>query len=301
VKATTHTELYRRFKGELAPSRWRFWPLYRAQVRIALKNKRALFLFYFGPAMTGIVVSFMAYLKFSLEQQTGGSPIPIGGAAFAAKIAEQLFEVHNLIVDAMRSVRFFAVLAMAWYGAGLICEDRRAGAHLLYFSRPLTRFDYMLAHFATAFTFGAYAVLGPGLLICLVATFNSPDFVFFTEKWDVILGTIGYSLVFVTVMSALILAVSALSKRKAYALASVFALFLGTMALGGAMRALMRDRDWFMLSLASHFERVADWMLGAHRSMARWEPGWSVAALCGMTLLSFAIVAWRVRRMEVVS
>lgn len=300
MKATTHTELYRDFKGELSPSRWRFWPLYRAQVRVATKNKLALFFLYFGPAMTGIVVSFMAYLKFSLEQQGLGG-LPLGGAGLAAQVAKQLFEVHNLIVDAMRAVRFFAVLAMAWYGAGLICEDRRAGAHLLYFSRPLTRFDYMLAHFATAFTFGAYAVLGPGLLICLVATFNSPDFVFLTEKWDVILGTIGYSLVFVSVMSALILAVSAVSKRKAYALASVFALFVGTMALGGALRALMKDRNWFMVSIGSHFERVADWMFGSTLSMARWDPWWSVAALGGLTLLSFAIVAWRVRRMEVVS
>jgi len=300
VKAATHTEIYRPFRGALSPSRWAFWPLYRAQMAVATKRKLPLVILFFGPAMTGIVVSFLAYLQFQIEESGSGGPL-ISGGGLVAQFATQLLEVHKLIIAAMKTVRFFAVLAMAWYGAGLICDDRRAGAHLLYFSRPLTRFDYMLAHFATAFTFGCCAVLGPGLLICLVATFNSPNFIFLTEKWPVIVATIGYSLVFVAVLSTLILAVSALSKRKSYALAAVFAVFMGTLAIGGAMAALMRERQWWMLSLASHFERVADWWLGASRSMYRWDPWWSVAALAGVSILSLAIVSWRVRRMEVVA
>lgn len=300
MTAATHTEIYRPFRGSLAPSRWAFWPLYRAQMAIATKRKLPLFILFFGPAMTGIVVSFLAYLSFQIEESGSGGPL-LSGAGLAAQFAAQLLEVHKLIIQAMTAARYFAVLAMAWYGAGLICDDRRAGAHLLYFSRPLTRFDYMLAHFATAFTFGCFAVLGPGLLICTVATFNSPNFIFLTEKWPVIVGTIGYSLAFVTVLSALILAVSALSKRKSYALAAVFGVFMSTLALGGAMSALMRERQWRMLSLVSHFERVADWWIGSSRSIFRWDPWWSVAVLGGLTLVSFAIVAWRVRRMEVVA
>jgi ABC-type transport system involved in multi-copper enzyme maturation permease subunit len=299
VTAATHTEIYRPFRGALAPSRWAFWPLYRAQMAIATKRKLPLFILFFGPAMTGIVVSFLAYMSFQLEETGTGGPL-LSGGGLAAQFAAQLLKVHELIVNAMKTVRFFAVLAMAWYGAGLICDDRRAGAHLLYFSRPLTRFDYLLAHFATAFSFGSLAGLGPGLLICIVATFNSPDFIFLTEKWPVIVATIGYSLLFVTVMSALILAVSALSKRKSYALAAVFAVFMSTLALGGALSALMRERQWWMLSIASHFERVAAWWLGASRSMYRWDPWWSLGALAALTVISFAIVAWRVRRMEVV-
>ncbi len=297
--ASTHTEIYRSFKGSLAPSRWRFWALYRAQMAVATKRKLPLLILFFGPAMTGIIVSFMVYMRFSLEET--GAAGPISGAGLAAQWAAQLLEVHNLIIYSMKVVRFFALLAMAWYGAGLICDDRRAGAHLLYFARPLTRFDYMLAHFATAFTFGAYAVLGPGLLICLVAVFNSPDFVFLTEKWEVIVATVGYSLLFVGVLSSLILAVSALSRRKSYALAAVFAVFMGSIALGGALSALMRERDFWMVSLAHHFERVADWWLGAQRTFLRWDPWWSLLALGGLTALSLAIVAWRVRRMEVVA
>lgn len=299
MKAATHTELYRAFKGALSPARLRFWPLYRAQMAVATKRKLPLLILFFGPAMTGIIVSFLAYTRFSIEET--GSAGPMLGGGLATQIATQLLEVHKLIINAMKAVRFFALLAMAWYGAGLICDDRRAGAHLLYFARPLTRVDYLLAHFATAFTFGCFAVLAPGLLICTVAVFNSPNFVFLTEKWPVIVATIGYSLLFVGVLSSLILAVSALSKRKSYALAAVFAVFMGTIALGGALSALMRERDFWMVSLASHFERVADWWLGASRSMHKWDPWWSLAVLGGLAALSIATVAWRVRRMEVVA
>lgn len=299
MKAATHTELYRAFKGSLSPSRLRFWPLYRAQMAVATKRKLPLVILYLGPAMTGIITSFLAYASFSIAET--GSAGPLLGGGLAAQMASQLLEVHKLIINAMKAVRIFAVLAMAWYGAGLICDDRRAGAHLLYFARPLTRLDYLLAHFATAFTFGCLAVLAPGLLICIVAVFNSPNFIFLTEKWPVIVATIGYSFLFVTVLSSLILAVSALSKRKSYALAAVFAVVLGTIALGGALSALMRDGDFWMVSIYSHFERVAAWWLGASRSMHKWDPWWSLGVLGGLTLLSLATVAWRVRRMEVVA
>jgi ABC-type transport system involved in multi-copper enzyme maturation permease subunit len=246
------------------------------------------------------VYSFLVYTKFTVE--SGGVVTGMGpAAAIGGAYMGQLIQVHALIVSFTSVSFFFALLAITWYGAGLICEDRRAGAHLLYFSRPLTRRDYLLAHYATACTFGLLAVLLPSLLICVVAVFSSPEYSFLTKKWDVIVGAIAYSLIFVAVTSLIVLAVSGVSARKTYALAGVFALFIGTQALGMAMWALQRDSDYLMVSIPGNFFRLSGWLLSKQDSMLEWNPWYTVAVLGGIVFVSIAVVAGRLRRMEVVA
>jgi ABC-type transport system involved in multi-copper enzyme maturation permease subunit len=314
VTATTHTEIYRRFKGELEPARPAFVTLYQARLRLTMKKKLPLLILLVPPWISGIVFSFLAYTKFTVESGSalpGMSPATALGGSFMGN----LIQVHSLIVTFTHVSRVFALLAITWYGAGLICEDRRAGAHLLYFSRPLTRLDYFLAHYATACTFGAIVVLGPALLICLVAVFSSPDYSFLTDKWDVIVGAVGYSLINVAVLSLVVLAVSSLSSRKTYALAGVFGLVLGSDAIGLAMSALQRDRDFGMMGLLVNFRRLADWlmnasatwsplagpMMNAPRTGFDWNGWWSVLILGCISLVAAATIANRLRRMEVVA
>jgi ABC-type transport system involved in multi-copper enzyme maturation permease subunit len=312
VNATTHTEIYRRFKGELKPARPAFKPLYDARLHAAQKRRLPLLLLMVPPWISGIVYSFLAYTKFTVESGgvvTGMGPAAAIGGAFMGS----LIEVHRLIVSFTTVSRFFALLAIAWYGAGLICEDRRAGAHLLYFSRPLTRIDYFLAHFATACTFGAFTVVGPAFLICLVAVFSSPEYSFLTEKWDVILGALAYAMIYVAVTSLIVLGVSSISSRKTYALAGIFGVFLSTLAVGRVASRLQHDSDFGLFSIPDNFRRLADWMLSTSESrtpfevMQRvaeqrwdWNPWYSVAVLGGISIVSLLLVASRLRRMEVV-
>jgi ABC-type transport system involved in multi-copper enzyme maturation permease subunit len=300
MQASTHTEVYRAFGGRLRPARPRFWPLYRSRVRVLQKKKLPLLLLYAPPAISGIVYSFIVYGKFTLEagQAAGGLP---PGAAMAAAVAGQLLEVHNQIIEFTQVIRFFALLVIAWYGAGLISEDNKAGAHLLYFSRPLTRTDYFLAHFATAVTFGLRAILLPGLVICTVAVFSSPDYAFLKEKWNVILATVGFSLIYVGVIAMIVLAVSSLVTRRTFALAGIFGLIVASQASAQVLRRINDDRDFLMVSLWNNFRRLADWMFDARRSRFDWDPWWSVAILAGVSLVCLAIVVWRLRRMEVVA
>jgi ABC-type transport system involved in multi-copper enzyme maturation permease subunit len=303
VTATTHTEIYRRFTGTLAPARPRFVPLYRARLRVARKRKLPLAILLVPPWISGIVFSFVVYTKFTVEEGLD-SPLITSPAAFVSKAialrATQIIQVHEQLINFMSVSRLFALLAIAWYGAGLICEDRRSGVHLLYFSRPVTRTDYFLAHYATACTFGALAVLAPAILICLVAVFSSPGYSFFTEKWDVIAGTLAYAAIYIAVTSLIVLAISSISNRKTYALAGVFGLFLGSGAIGRVVARLQDDEDFSLLSIPDNFRKLADWLLQSSDTRWSWSPWWSVAVLGGLGVLSIAITVTRLRRMEVV-
>jgi ABC-type transport system involved in multi-copper enzyme maturation permease subunit len=309
VSASTHTEIYRRFEGELRPARPRFAPLWRARVAAGQKSKIALLLLYAPPAISGVVFSFIVYLKFTAESQVRapGGLDPLA-AAMALTMSDRLIQVHEQVVHFLRVSRAFALLAIAWYGAGLICEDRRAGAHLLYFSRPLTRRDYHLAQLATATTFGLRAVLWPALLILLVASFSSPEYAFVRQKWPVILATFAFAVLYVAVMASLVLAISSLSARKMYALGAVFAVAVGSEVVGEMMAQLRRSSEWRMLSIAKNFDRILYWMLEIEPARqvqfgfrGEWSPWLSVAVVGGLALVSTATVAWRLRRMEVVA
>lgn len=299
MTSTTHTEIYRRMRGELRSRAVRWWPLFIADIRAAQRKKLPLLLLFSLPTIAGVVFSFVVYAKYTLE--SGNVPgVGEPAARGVAMAVGSMLEVRTQIAQFNIQCAIFALLVIAWFGAGMIAEDKRAGAHLLYFSRPLTRLDYFVGHFLSVCTMGLCAVLAPGLMICIVATFTSPDFAFLKDDWELVLATIGYSLLFVSTLSALVLAVSSLASRKAFALVATFALLLGSTAVGGALRGMKQDEDYFMASLNFNFQRIGDWMFDKE-SVFDWDPAYSLWIVCGVMLASLLVCALRLRRLEVVA
>lgn len=302
--ASTHTEIYRRFQGRLRPNALRWWPLFLADYHKALHSKRTLLLLFGPPFIAGVVFSFVVYAKYTVEAgmtPVGGPAIGQMGASALGAMTESLLQVRNMIAQFNIQCRFFAMLVIAWFGAGLIAEDKKAGAHLLYFSRPMTRADYFIGHFLSVATMGLYAVLVPGLMICIVATFSSPEWAFLKNDWELILATIGYSVLFVVTLAALVLAISSLASRKAFALVGVFGVMVSSTAVGVVLSQLKRDPDFLMVSLYSDFQRLGDWMFGTRDRLHDWDPWYSVWIVAGTIAVSVAVCALRLRRLEVVA
>ena len=82
------------------------------------------------------------------------------------------------------------------------------------------------------------AVLVPTLVICLVATFSSPEFAFLKEEWDVIPASIGLALLTVVLLASITLAVSFTERANAVT----------------GMARPSRDRIWSALSLSRERE-----------------------------------------------
>lgn len=301
MRAATHTEIYRRFTGHVRRHPLRFLTITLAGVRLALKRKLPLLLLYAPIGIAAIVCSFLVHLKFTAE---AGNVPGIGGeqAAALAAVTGRLLEVSQLIVDFVTQpiVRVMALLAIAWYGAGLIAEDRRLGAHLLYFSRPITRLDYLLGKFFAAAFFGACALLVPGLVICGVAAFSSPDWTFLTRQWDVILATVGFASMWIVVVTAVVLCVSSLVERKTLALAGIIGLVFLVEAVSNLLALLTDESRFRLLSLFVNFEHIADWIFGRPARFG-WSVGSSLAVVAALTLACLGLLARRLRRMEVVA
>src|SRR6185503_17346408 len=79
LMATTNTEIYRKFQGELRPASLRFLPLAHAAIRTLTKRKLPLLILYAPPVIATVIFSFVVYLRFSLD--SGETPSVLGGGS----------------------------------------------------------------------------------------------------------------------------------------------------------------------------------------------------------------------------
>jgi ABC-2 type transport system permease protein len=301
VKASTHTEIYRPFLGRLARGGRRWGPLARSTLRSALQKKLPLLLFV-PPAIATVIFSFVVYAKFVLE--SGGNPVPgtpAGPAAAVGSMAGSLIEVRGQIIGFHMAMDFFVLLIVAWYGSGMIAEDARRKAHLLYFARPLSRLDYLLGKWLPLALLGAGATVAPGLVICTVASLASPNWSFLTEEGDTVLKMLAYSLVSVAVLCSIVLAISSLCQRKTHALAVSLGFFALLGGLGALLAGMNREPAWNLLSVFACLRRIALGLFDMPRILhfrGNWSLSWTWAVLAGWILVCWLVLFWRTRRLE---
>jgi len=305
VKAATHTEIYRPFQGGLLHGRRRWLPLAKSTLRSALQKKLPLVLFA-PPAIATVIFSFVVYAKFALE--AGTNPLPgaegngPGPMAAVGGMAGRLIEVRSQIVGFHMAMDFFVLLIVAWYGSGMIAEDVRRKAHLLYFARPLTRLDYLLGKWLPLALLGSLATLVPGLVICSVAALASPHWSFLTEEGDTIPKLLAYSCVSVAVLTSVVLAISSLCQRKTHALAVSLGFFALLGGLGVMLAGMNREPTWNLISVFACLRRIAMGLFEMPRMLhfrANWSLSWTWVALAGWILISWVVLFWRARRLEV--
>jgi ABC-2 type transport system permease protein len=297
--AETHLEVYRRFKGRLSAGRMRFWPILAANVHVAAKKKLPLLLLYAVPAIATVVLSFIVYGKYAAETQLG--ELRGGGlAGLMLNQAQKQLETRNLIAQFLSGFQYFALLPAAWYGAGLLAEDRRVGAHLLYFARPITRLDYFLGKFLTAALYTALAVMLPGIVICTVAAFVSEEWAFLKEEGDVIPAHLAASGLWVAFTSVLALAASAIAPRKIFALAGFLGFFMITQAVGGVLGSI-QDHSLFSVAPLLCLNRIAEELYEVPHRIFDFplRSAWTTVGL--LFVVAIGLIAWRLRRLEVVA
>jgi len=299
VRAETHTELYRRFHGQLRPRALRFWPLVASGVHTATKKKIPLLLLYVPVAIATIVYSFVVYGKYAATDRANSIGGLRGVAAHFAQRAIVQVEVAEQISLASEHMALFALLAVVWYGSGVLAEDRRLGAHLLYFSRPLTRLDYILGKFLTVAFFGALASLLPGLFICFMAAWSSPNWSFLKEHGGVVWDTVLFSCIWIVVVSSLVQCASSVVRRKTLALVLVFGFLVLDHGLGEVLG--QADPRYRAASLLYCIAKLRMWIFGleSHEFLA-FGVRTAACVLAGVVAVCFAVVAARVRRLEVV-
>lgn len=298
MKASTHAEIYRPFTGELKKHPMRPLTLAKSGIRLGLRKKLPAFLLFTPAVITGLVGAIRVYLMYSFSDSmpTDGG---IQGLRMTAAVQELLGDVANNVVLFVKTSAYFALLAMTWFGAGMIADDRRLGANLLYFSRPLTRWGYLLGKLLGLMFFGLLTLGIPTMLILLTAVFASPDWSFLRLESDVLWKTLLFCCTWILTVSTIVLALSSLVNRKTLAMTLVFGVIIVLHGVSAVAADLLDEAKVRLLSLPYNFEVFADWLFD-QRITSGLDPMFSLMAL-GVFAGGGLLLLWRnVRKMEVV-
>jgi ABC-type transport system involved in multi-copper enzyme maturation permease subunit len=244
-----------------------------------------------------VISSLLLYVK-----HTGGELTDVALMQLGILDANLLAWIN---LEFHRTVSAWALLMAAITGAPLIAEDRRAKAMPLYFSRPLSHFDYVMGKLATVGLF-----LGLLLLLPPVATYLVE--ISLSTKEGVVLAqlpTLGSSLLagvaLLVPLAALSLGVSALNDRPGHAALGTLSLFLAFPLSLLLARKVFDDSVWYAISPLSCARRIAHHLLGDRPPVPGQLSGMDVShawlGIAAWTALGLALLVWRIRRVEVVT
>lgn len=131
------------------------------------------------------------------------------------------------------------VMVVGLIAPPLISQDVRSRAFLLYFSRPLTRGEYLLGKLASVWAYLAVISTLPALALYVLGVLLSPDLGVVSATWDLPFRIVAASLVLMLPTSILALCFSSLTQESRYAGFAWFAMWI----LG-----------WFTYSVAASIE-----------------------------------------------
>jgi ABC-2 type transport system permease protein len=192
------------------------------------------------------------------------------------------------------------VVFVALVAPEVLCPDRRTGILGLYLASPLDRTTYLAAKAASvAIVLGA-VTLGPPLLLLVANVLqgrgpDGPGGVLLTA-----LRILGSAAAVTGMFTALSLAISSLTDRKAFAAAAVF---LAVLVTGTVTSALVEEADAAgELELLSIVDLPFEAALRIHGEVPEMVgvTTWAViASIIGWTVVAGAFAWWRYQRIEV--
>jgi ABC-type transport system involved in multi-copper enzyme maturation permease subunit len=182
---------YRRYEGNRRSRFYRWWTVAREGVRLTARGKwlRRFVLIAWLPLL------YYAFVFFVVGRMTDAATLEKAKAMWQFEIMRGMFGgplteefirnpgsfrpmIWSLLVHFfMHYTQIFSVMiVVAIIGPKLVAEDLTSRALDVYFSRPLTRLDYLLGKFAVASFWIGMVTLLPALFLYLVSIAFSPSF-----------------------------------------------------------------------------------------------------------------------------
>jgi ABC-type transport system involved in multi-copper enzyme maturation permease subunit len=282
---------------------YRIFAITREEIKIAFKNPWARLCILFAY----VTVSGYLFINYLLAstQKLQKFIAPQGGIALCRD------QLNNGFIIAL------AAVLTAVIGGPLISRDIRLGGITMYFSKSITRFDYLLGKFLALLIYLGSVTFLPAFILQLGLITLSPLGI---SLWQHLLNTISilaHSLIIIIPSCAMILAFSSFSKSPYPSSILWLFIFLGG-NVASDLTYLLTQKEWSkMISLMNNFRYVGSYLYNLDPSRRIFDPLgeielmgidplrlmdlplWQPAlVLIGITLLSGLVVLRRLRYLE---
>ena len=316
---------YRGWDGERSSTWLRWWTIASTGIRLVWRGtwlRRSLI-------VTWIPAFFLATGFFMYEQSILHPDVRRGLAEWLEQVG-QVPELAQSFENDPASVRHdvWAMLLLAYFrypqaiamaivigiiAPRLISYDLRSRGFLLYFSRPLHPWEYILGKSAIVWFYLALITTLPAMLMYLLGILLSPELTVIQSTWDLPFRILGATMIIALPTTALALAFSSLTIESRYAAFAWIATWvLGAVAYGiltaGEMAVevqaappseelfeVVAQRDtWRLVSLYQMLNVSQQWMFGLRKSTLDTLP--CLVALLAIFVVSNIVIFRRVSR-----
>lgn len=224
--------------------------------------------------------------------------LPDGGQVVNGALVARYTSYYSYMISAM-------ILFVAFVGPEVLCPDRTNGMLGLYLASPLNRVTYLISKAAAMGLALSLVTIGPPLMILIgYSTQNYGPNGF--GSWLATMARLLLSGAAVTVIyTAVALAVSSLTTRRAAASATILVLMVGLpILIDGLVREARQTQRLWLLSLFAMPQdlvyRIYDEASPYHRRRQPPLPTIEVIGSFAMwTTLAVLVIAWSYRRLRV--
>ena len=280
---------YQRYRGPLTGDLARLFVLPRFAWKRLLEQRLVVIVMViamFWPLACGAFI----YVSNHAELWTG-----LGGG----DISKFLTVDGTFFVVFMNTQALFAVILAAFAGPSLIAPDLANGALPLYFSRPLSRIEYVLARMLVLVGLLSPVTWVPGLLLFGMQS-GMAGWTWFSENWHLGTGVFLGFVMWIVFVSLVAMASSAYVRWRVVAGALVVAFFFVTAGAAELMNAILRV-DWGRaFNPGQAMNQIWRAMLGAEPMRGPDTPE-CVAAFAVMIAIFLIVLERKLRAVEVVS
>ena len=274
---------YRRYEARGPLREIRFWPITREALRMILAKRAFLGLLALS-FLPFVVQVIRVYIVTRFPE--AGRVLPVDGRLFGEFLNQQTG---------------FTILLSIFGASGLIANDLRTGAILVYLSRPLTRRDYVLGKLGVPLALNLAVTLVPGLLLYAVALGLTPETFLKWELAWIAPAVVVHALAISLFVSLLALAISALSRSARVAGIGFFGLIFGLEIARQILQNGFGRSEAMLLSLQADLRALGAALFGL--SDGNLAPHWAApaAVLVLVALGCLAVLRARVRAVEIVT
>jgi ABC-type transport system involved in multi-copper enzyme maturation permease subunit len=208
----------------------------------------------------------------------------------------------SFFLKVLTSQCWLALVLTAWIAPRLVSFDLSDNALPILLSHPISRFGYVLGKFIALFWCLSLATWIPALLLFVYQGYTSP-LPWFGANLRVAFGLFAGSVLWISLLSILGLALSSWVKWRMVATGCIFAAVLIPAGIGGVAMAILRTKWGLLLNLPFMMAEILKRLMGVPESSRfSWElPNAAIAAM--LALICFVCVFMlnaRIRAREVV-
>ena len=274
---------YRRYLARSPLKRARFWPITREALMLVLARRWFLILL-LASLVPFLVRVGQIYIVSSNPEI--GRVLPIDGRLFGEFLNGQIL---------------LMVLVSVFGASGLVANDLRTGAILVYLSRPLTQRDYIAGKLGVPLALNLGITLAPGLLLYAVGLLLAPEqYLKWSLAW-IAPAIVAHALAASLVVSLVTLALSALSRSARVAGLGFVGVFFGLEVMRTVLQAAFNRKEAVLLSLWADLKALGVAFFGVqdHQLDLAWI--WPLLVLGAASVGCLAVLRARVRAVEIVT